>query len=338
MVSTRTRSILRTTTFRRGINYLLLRSSFHLSNLLKRPVHWGSPMAISIEPTTACNLRCPQCPSGLRQFTRETGNLKTDLNKKILDGLGPALQHINYYFQGEPFINPEFLSFVSEARRRNIYVVTSTNAHFISEQTADRIVASGLNEVIVSIDGTTQETYEKYRIEGNLEKVLTGTKNLVAAKEKANSTLPVITIQFLVVKYNEHQVPEIQKMTEEIGADRLNLKTVQVYDFENGNDLIPANEKFARYKSGPDGKLVIKNKFRNSCWRSWSGCVITWDGKVVPCCFDKDAKHQLGEISKTEFKKIWRSDIYQDFRKKLMANRQAIDICKNCSEGSKVWV
>ena len=295
-------------------------------------------MAISIEPTTACNLKCPQCPSGLRQFTRPTGNLKPGLNKKILDDLGKSLQHINYYFQGEPFINPHFIDLVKEARGRNIYVVTSTNAHFISEETAEKIVDSGLNEIIISIDGTTQETYEKYRIEGELNKVLEGTKNLITAKKKSGSALPVVTFQFLVVRHNEHQVPEIKKMATEMGADRVNLKTVQVYDFENGNDLIPENQAYARYETGADGRLILKNKFRNSCWRSWSSCVITWDGKVVPCCFDKDAKHQLGEISKTEFKKIWRADIYQDFRKKLMQNRQAIDICKNCSEGSRVWV
>ena len=334
----RTRTILKTTTFRRGFNYLLLKSSFHLSTIFKRPIHWGNPMAVSIEPTTACNLKCPQCPSGLRQFTRPTGNMKPNVNKKILDNLGKSLQHINYYFQGEPFINPNFLDLVKEARNRNIYVVTSTNAHFISENTAEKIIESGLNEVIISIDGTTQETYEKYRIEGSLEKVLEGTKNLIVAKKKAKSDLPIVTFQFLVVRYNEHQIPEIQKMAKEMGADRVNLKTVQVYDFENGNDLIPENEKFARYKKDESGKLAIKNKFKNSCWRSWSSCVITWDGKVVPCCFDKDAKHQLGEITKTDFKKIWRSDISNDFRKKLLKNREEIEICKNCSEGSKVWV
>lgn len=301
-------------------------------------MHWGSPMAVSIEPTTACNLKCPQCPSGLRQFTRPTGNLKEDFNKKILDNLGKSLQHINYYFQGEPFINPQFLDLVKEARSRNIYVVTSTNAHFISEETAKKIIASGLNEVIISIDGTTQDTYEKYRIEGDLEKVKTGVANLVAAKRNAKSNLPIITFQFLVVSYNEHQIPEVQKLGKDMGADRVNLKSIQVYDFEKGNDLIPKNEKYSRYRQTENGDLVLKNKFKNSCWRSWSSCVITWDGRVVPCCFDKDANYKLGDLSKSKFKEIWHSDRNKDFRKRIMADRQAIKICKNCSEGSKVWI
>lgn len=334
----RTKSILKTVTFRRAINYLLLKSSYRLSYLIKRPIHWGSPMAVSIEPTTACNLRCPQCPSGLRQFTRPTGNLKPELNRLILDKLGKSLQHINYYFQGEPFIHPNFLELVKEARKRNIYVVTSTNAHFISPETAAKIVASGLNEIIVSIDGTTQETYEKYRVEGHLEKVLEGTRNLLEARKNQNSSFPLITFQFLVVKCNEHQIPEIQELTKAYGVDRLTLKTVQVYDFENGNDLIPQNEKFARYQKDANGKLVLKNKFRNACWRSWSSCVITWDGTAVPCCFDKDAKHELGKLTTADFKSIWRGKANRNFQKQILKDRQQIAICKNCSEGSQVWI
>lgn len=295
-------------------------------------------MAISIEPTTACNLKCPQCPSGLRQFTRATGNLKPDVNKNILDNLGKQLQYINYYFQGEPFIHPNFLEFVKDATDKNIYVVTSTNAHFVSEKTANEIIDSGLNEIIISIDGTTQETYEQYRVEGELEKVLEGTKNIIGAKAKRKSNLPIVTFQFLVVKHNEHQIEEVKKIAADLGVDRINFKTVQVYDFETSNDLIPENEKYSRYKKNASGKFELKNKFKNSCWRMWSSCVFTWDGKIVPCCFDKDAQHQMGDLSVNNFKQIWRADIYSDFRKKILKNRQEIDICKNCSEGTEVWI
>ena len=335
---TRKGQIFATITPKRGFNFLLLKSSFFLSNLLKRPIHWGRPMAVSIEPTTACNLRCPQCPSGLRQFSRPQGNINLEMNRQILDKMGGSLQYINYYFQGEPFINPNFLKLVKEARKRNIYTVTSTNAHFISEKKAEEIVESGLNEIIISIDGTTQETYEKYRIEGQLTKVLEGTKNLVAAKKKKGASSPLLTFQFLIVRYNESQIDKLHEMAEEIGVDRVSLKTVQIYDFENGHPLIPENEQYSRYKKKPDGSFELKNKFKNRCWRMWSSCVFTWDGKVVPCCFDKDAQHQMGEIDQSTFKTIWKSAIYKEFRKKLMQDRQQIEICKNCSEGSKIWV
>jgi radical SAM protein with 4Fe4S-binding SPASM domain len=337
-LSSRSSQILKQLSFRKAWNVLLLKSSFYISSILKKPIHWGTPMAVSIEPTTACNLRCPQCPSGLRQFSRPTGNLKINTNEKILEGLGKNLQYINYYFQGEPFINPDFLSLVKSARKRGIYVLTSTNAHFISSETADKVVDSGLSEVIISIDGTTQETYEDYRIEGDLAKVLEGTRNLVKSRANLKSKFPIITFQFLVTQKNEHQIPELQKIADEIGVDNVNLKTIQIYDFEKGNDLIPQNQKYSRYKKDSSGNYKIKNKLRNSCWRSWSSCVFTWDGSVVPCCFDKDAKHEIGNISKSEFKTIWKGAINKDFRQKVLRNRNEIDICKNCSEGSKVWI
>jgi radical SAM protein with 4Fe4S-binding SPASM domain len=312
--------------------------SYKLSLLFKRPIHWGTPVAISIEPTTACNLRCPQCPSGLRQFSRPTGNLDLSLNTKILDQVGKNLQYINYYFQGEPFIHPKFLELVKEARSRNIYTVTSSNAHFISPETADKIIDSGLSELIISIDGLTQETYEKYRIKGALSKVLEGSKNLLDAKQRRAVQYPIITFQFLVVSYNEDQIDSLYSLANELGVDHVNLKTIQVYDFEKGNDLLPKNEAYSRYKKRNDGTFELKNKFKNSCWRMWSSCVFTWDGKIVPCCFDKDAKHAMGDITKDSFRSIWKNAVYHNFRNQIFKDREAIEICKNCSEGTKIWL
>ena len=334
----RNTEILKTLTIGRIWNFILLKISFYISRLTKKPIHWGTPIAISIEPTTACNLKCPECPSGLRQFTRATGNLKHEINQNILNSLGKNLRYINYYFQGEPFINPDFLDYVKAARLKNIYVLTSTNAHFISEKTAFKIIESGLSELIISIDGTTQDTYSNYRVEGKLKKVLEGLKNITAAKEKQKSDFPIVSLQFLVTKQNEHQLAEIEIIKNKYKADNLTLKTIQVYDYENGNSLLPSDEKHSRYKQDKNGNFKLKNKMSNHCWRLWSTCVFTWDGSIVPCCFDKDAQYQMGNLSKTEFKTIWKSGIYSDFRKKVLKNRKSIDICSNCSEGSKIWI
>ena len=106
---------------------------------------------------------------------------------------------------------------------------------------------------------------------------------------------------------------------------------------KNGNPLMPKNEKYARYKLQSDGTYALKWKTGNHCWRMWSSCVFTWDAKVVPCCFDKDALHQLGDLNKHDFNTIWHSKRYSGFRNTLFRNRNSIDICKNCSEGAKVW-
>ena len=96
-------------------------------------------------------------------------------------------------------------------------------------------------------------------------------------------------------------------------------------------------KNISRYKKNKDGKYIAKNKLANHCWKLWQANVITWDGMVVPCCFDKDASHQLGNLKNKSFKEIWHNDNYKQFRKELMTSRKNIDICANCSEGVSVW-
>lgn len=295
------------------------------------------PISISIEPTTSCNLRCPECPSGLREFTRPTGMLDQNFFKKIIAELKTTLVNLTFYFQGEPYLNPKFLDMVKHASENGIFTITSTNAHYLNDENARKTIESQLDKLIISVDGTTQDTYEQYRIGGDLNKVIEGTKNIVKWRKQLKSKRPLIVFQFLVVKPNEHQIADVYKLAEELGVDEVKLKTAQVYDFENGNVLIPENEKYARYKQNDNGKWSIKNKLLNQCWRMWSGCVITWDGLVVPCCFDKDAKHQLGDLKNQTFKSVWLSDGYNNFRRSVLKSRKEIDICTNCTEGTKVW-
>ncbi|MEO6668639.1 MAG: radical SAM/SPASM domain-containing protein [Ferruginibacter sp.] len=324
--------------FARLWNGIKVLSSFYLSRFTKNPVQWGLPVSVSFEPTTSCNLRCPECPSGLRAFSRPTGMLEKDFFTQTIDDIHKQLLYLIFYFQGEPYLNPAFLDMVKYASSKKIYTATSTNAHYLTDEAARRTVESGLDRLIISIDGTTQEVYQQYRVGGKLDKVIEGTKNIVKWKKQLNSKTPFIFFQFLVVKPNEHQIEDIKTLAKEIGVDEVRFKTAQVYDFENDpNRLIPTIDKFSRYKKNEDGTYRAKNKLANRCWKLWHANVITWDGLVVPCCFDKDAMHQLGNLRNESFKNIWQNPNYKQFRAELMKSRKNIDICSNCSEGVSVW-
>jgi len=331
-------SLLSRLTPRRAWNAAKVLSSFYISKWINKPVQWGLPVSISIEPTTSCNLRCPECPSGLRAFTRPTGMLTKDFFTETIDQLYRELFYLVFYFQGEPYLNPQFLDMVKYAASKRIYTATSTNAHYLTDANAKKTIESGLNRLIISIDGTTQDVYQQYRVGGQLSKVLEGAKNMVKWKRELKSKTPFIIFQFLVVKPNEHQVEDVKKLAAEIGADDVWFKTAQVYDYESDpNQLIPTNNKYSRYRKNRDNKTEVKNTLQNHCWRLWHAPVITWDGLVVPCCFDKDAQHQLGDLKGRPFKEIWQNGKYTAFRKKIMQSRKNIDICANCSEGTKVW-
>jgi radical SAM protein with 4Fe4S-binding SPASM domain len=323
--------------FRRVWNAAKVVMSFYISKWTKKPIQWGVPISITFEPTTSCNLRCPECPSGKREFTRPTGMLQNNFFRGTIDELYKEIAYLIFYFQGEPFLNPQFLEMVNYASSKNIYTATSTNAHYLNDATARKTVESGLNRLIISIDGTTQETYEQYRIGGDLKKVIEGTENIIKWKKELKSSTPHVIFQFLVVKPNEHQIKDVELLAKTIGVDEVRFKTAQMYDYVNGNSLIPTIKKYSRYEQQADGTYAIKNKMLNHCWRLWHSTVITWDGLLVPCCFDKDAQHQLGDLKVNSFKNIWKGESYNNFRASVLRSRSEIDICKNCTEGTKVW-
>ena len=331
-------NLLRKLTFRKLWNAAQVYGSFQLTRLTGKPIQWGMPISVSFEPTTSCNLRCPECPSGLRAFTRPTGMLNNDFFSRTINDLHKDLLYLIFYFQGEPYLNPDFLNMVQFAHQKGIYTATSTNAHYLTDEKARETVESGLDRLIISIDGTTQDVYEQYRVGGQLSKVLEGTRRIVYWKKKLKSRTPFIFFQFLVVKPNEHQLDDIRKIGKEIGVDQVRFKTAQVYDYENDpHQLIPTIDKYSRYKRDAAGNRQVKSGLRNQCWKLWHANVITWDGLVVPCCFDKDATHRLGNLQTQSFREIWQSEAYRDFRNQLTNGRKNIDICSNCSEGLKVW-
>ncbi len=322
---------------RRVWNALKVYTSFYISKWTKRPIQWGMPISISFEPTTSCNLRCPECPSGLRAFSRPTGMLKKDFFRDTIDQLYKDLFYLVFYFQGEPFLNPDFLEMVKYASDKKLYTATSTNAHYLTDEKARQTVESGLSRLIISLDGTTQEVYQQYRVGGNLDKVLAGARNIVKWKKTLKSKTPFIIFQFLVVKPNEHQIEDVKNLGKEIGVDDVWFKTAQVYDYANDpNKLIPSLDQFSRYKKTNQG-TEFKGKITNQCWRLWHDPVITWNGLVAPCCFDKDAKYRMGDLKEKSFKDIWKDYNYRQFRARLLKGRKNIDICANCSEGTKIW-
>jgi radical SAM protein with 4Fe4S-binding SPASM domain len=322
---------------RKSWNALKILTSYYMSKISKHTIQWGLPISISIEPTTACNLRCPECPSGKREFTRPTGMLSVDFFQKTINEIHNELLYLTFYFQGEPYLNPHFLDMVRYAADKKIYTSTSTNAHFLTDENAKATILSGLDRLTISIDGTSQETYEQYRIGGDLQKVIEGTKNIIRWKEELKSNTPHIIFQFLVVKPNEHEIAEVKTLAKQLKVNEVRFKTAQIYDYKNGNKLIPSIDKYSRYAKQNDGTYSIKNEKLNHCWRLWHSTVITWDGLVVPCCFDKDATHQFGDLKATTFKSVWHNQQYNSFRTSVLKSRSEIDICNNCTEGTKVW-
>lgn len=314
--------------FSRYHNAFLASYSLAASTLSKKHVLAGMPVSISVELTSHCNLNCPECPTGSGSLKRERGFMEFSLFEKLIDEMQPWLLNINLYFQGEPMLHPGFFSFTEKCRP--LRSTLSTNGHFLTPENCSKLAASGLGTVIVSLDGMDRDTYLRYREGGDFDAVVEGIRNLAAARNSEGSDLKIV-IQFLVNRFNEHQVDQAKQFAKETGCI-LSLKSMQVTDLARAGEWMPADEKFRRYIGSP-GKASIKSKFPNRCSRLWLNPVVTWDGKVLPCCFDKDAAYIMGDLNRSSMREIWNGPEFRQFRESILKNRSNIGICRNCTSG-----
>ena len=319
------------TPFIKYVNALYSGYSFLISSLTGKSEISGMPVSVSAELTNCCNLNCPECNSGSGIMTRSRGYMDIDLFSKVIEEISPFLFNINLYFQGEPMLHPKFFTFLRKCR--NIHTTVSTNGHFLSEENAEKLVESGLNRIIVSLDGFDQESYSAYRKNGDISKVLEGIKNISEAKKRASSSIKLV-IQFLVNRNNEHQIDDVRHYARKMNAS-FSLKSMQIINKEKIGSWLPSLRKYKRYEH--DGnEYRIKNRFPNRCARLWFNPVISWDGKVLPCCFDKDAEYIMGDLNEDSFRDIWSGPRYRIFRKSILSNRSMTQICRNCTSGLEI--
>lgn len=315
---------------RKITNFIGLYSSYLFHRKVLNFTSTLRPAFISVEPADFCQLKCPECPVG--QKAKSSGNLiDNGFFSNYIDELKRELFHVIFYFQGEPLLNRNLHQLINYAHNAKIFTSTSTNAQLLNSERAKELVLSGLDKLIVSMDGTTQEVYEQYRKGGKLIKAIEGVQHINKWKKELKSITPLVEIQFIVLKTNEHQMKEIKTLAKSLEADRLVFKSAQLYDFENGNDLLTSFEKYSRYKKTNDGKYKVKNALPNHCSRLWSAAVISSKGDLIPCCYDKDGTHSFGNLADRSFGSVWHNSKATEFRMSVLSNRKQHEMCRNCT-------
>lgn len=301
---------------------------YNISIFLKKCNKHILPFLFSIEPVDYCNLHCPECPTGNGSMTRPRRKMDLATFQLIIDKIKSHALYLTLYFQGEPLLNEQFEEMVKLAKSRHIYTATSTNAQLLDNARAEQIARSGLDKIIIDIDGTTQETYQQYRIGGELCKAIDAIRYLTEWKKKLHTSAPKIEMQFLVMKHNQHQIKEARRLAKTLKANRFTLKTAQLYDYRNGNERLTTIDQYARYKQTSNG-LYQRKTARGICGRAFFGSVICVDGTVVPCSNDKNAQHAFGNLTTQSLQEIYSSPQAIAFRNNLLHNKP-FDICKNC--------
>ena len=322
-------------TVKRILNVIKALTSLFISEIIRRPVVWGYPPIMMIEPTNVCNLKCPMCPGIVGKRSDQKGFMEMDHYKALIDDVGDYVFQILFWNQGEPFIHKSFLDMVRYAKQKGIMAVASTNGHFIrNDEEAENIINSGLDQLIFSMDGTNQESYEKYRVGGNFNQVIEGLKRLSEARVRLKSKTPMIELQFIVFKHNQREIDQLIALAKTFHIDRLSLKSAMIYSAEQAEEFLDKDQMEALYKI-ENNEIGRRDKLPNRCDRLWLNGVVNWDGTVVPCCFDADNEYVFANIfnSGLKFTQAWRNKAYQDFRAGVLKDRMQNDICRNCTEG-----
>jgi len=325
-------------TLRKFLNFCIVTFQFTVT---KNSRVIGYPVELVIDPCNICNLHCPLCPTGQGRSDRSKGKMSFDNFRRIIDELGAYLYRVDLHNWGEPLLNDDLYQMVSYARAHNIQVRVSSNLNVIDKVKAKKLMKSGLDVLIVSLDGASQETYKQYRVGGSFDKVTRGIKMIIEMKKELNSSTPFIIWQFLVMRHNEHEIPKAEDMAKEFGVNKLDLFAIhcdmgrEIFwndktRIEKTAKWLPRNEKFCIY----DLTAGKKKSQRRTCNFLWVQAAINWNGSVSPCCALYDEKYDFGNAFCIGFKSVWNNDKYRQARRiirtKKIGENDYLNVCSNC--------
>ncbi|MEE9324053.1 MAG: radical SAM protein [Dehalococcoidia bacterium] len=272
----------------------------------------GYPFEWEIDTTNICQLKCPLCHTGLGNINRVKGIMHFDTFKKTIDEIKDYVIWLSLYSWGEPFLNKHIPRFIEYAHQANVATIISTNLSMpLSPERVEAVIKSGLDVLIISLDGVTQEVYETYRVGGNLSLVLKNIQLLVQKRKELGYKTPYLEWQFIVMRQNEHQIPEARRMAKRMGMDSIVFKRVDFPFGETDPALaekwLPSSELDYR-RERPFDRPYSENDKR--CWRLWRSAVVNWDGGYAPCCYLTDAKDDFGNVNNQSIKEIWKNEHY----------------------------
>lgn len=290
----------------------------------------GRPMNITIEPTNSCNLLCPICETGAGILDRDEKHMTLDQFKAIIGKVGFYTNTLMFYFMGEPFLNKQSYQMIRYAKDMGIpFITTCTNGDPVDPE---KLIECGLDEVNFQIGGMTQKTHEIYRVNSNLNRVLTALKETIRLKRLSNSRIRILS-GFIVMKHNEHEIELFKDHMAELGVDETTVINPCVRDVEQGKTFLPQNKNYWEYDTDAFEKGVLTPKFQpnNKCDWIYYSLSIHVNGDVVPCCRDPKGEQVMGNLLAQNLDEIWNSDRFIAFRKQLHKDQGQINICKLCS-------
>jgi len=344
--------------FRHAVSLLRYSSIYKLRNLVR--VEWerfrkkekvaGLPYIVLLDPTNVCNLKCPVCPTPQGNLLHSSGRVSVENFEAFVDRIAAHTYRLILYNWGEPFLHRQIIRMLAYADKKKISTSISSNLNLLPREGAEALVLSGLDDLIVSCDGLSQETYQRYRVGGELDKLVGNMDAISQAKKRLGRTNPNIEFQFLVFRHNEHEVDRVQAFARQHGANIVRLAKPSV-DFAIP-DIRPAeNPTYARaeYHDLETAVPIVVQEASNSactqgsadsaslapidCYWPWRCLTVNWNGEVDPCCYN-NRLGSFGNIFNQPLIELINNEKYVYSRRRITSKVSAAGhddvICKTC--------
>lgn len=277
------------------------------------------PYQLVLETSNVCQLRCPQCWTGLHWINRDTHLMQMDLFNKVADEAQAFIKHCYITNWGESTLNKHLPQMIARVKQFATIDI-ATHGLSLTEEMADAIATC--DTISVSIDGIDQETYEKYRVGGKLEDALRGLRLLVSKCSHK------VLWTYVVFRENEHQIPAAQQLADEIGA-QLGPKPPLFWDKSKMNASMPSDEKYRRYTL-VDGEWQLKAD-RLKCREFWQTTYVLPNADVVTCCYDGSARYVVGNVKERSLLDVWNGEAYNRMRENHVSgqlNPMCLEYCQ----------
>lgn len=285
---------------------------------LRREVLTGMPYLYFVDVCNYCNLHCPLCPSALDLFGRKRGMMTLERYTTVLDNIAPYAFEVNLHNWGEPFLNPDIFGIIETTHARNVSSNISSNLNSLDASQARDVVASGLEYLVVSLDGATPDVYRHYRVGGDLDRVLSTLRAIVSAKRELHSATPVIEWQFLVMRHNEHEMEAARRLASEIGVDVVRFSSAgmpfdRLTDAKMAEPWMPRSAQYRDFDPARLGPECRSFDARH-CHYLYRSMTISPDSSVSPCCVIHASADDFGALGADGLAGVWNNDAYRSAR------------------------
>ena len=304
------------------------KSFFHSARIYMKMRMTDIPHSVAIEPINKCNLKCPMCILNQSKLNRKRQEMSYENFKYIVDEIKDYTQAVYFGMAGEPLLNRHIVAMVGYASQKGLHVVMDTNATLLTEELSEGLIESGLDTINVSLDGSSRESYENFRVNASFEQTVKNIATLCSTKRRMKKVTPIIVLQCVANKLNENELPEVLEICRELGADRFYIAPLfiprHIFDEDTCEDMAA---KFL--PTNPDVKTGYRRRHAPSCAFWAKNTVILVDGTVTMCCWDLNGYYSFGNVYKDKFIDIWNSEKYRYYRNNLILHRK-LPLCTKC--------